>query len=111
MSNHAPGPWRRLRTDLGHEFNQAGMLIDADGAYICRLFHPESPISGTTSLAPPVDQAEGNADLIAAAPELLEACKMALVEISTLQNALCISQSGVDSLVQDVISKAEGEKP
>ena len=104
---HTPGPWERLITDLGHEFNREGMIIECNlddrHHYICRLFHPDSPVSGTTSHAPPSDEAIDNARLIASAPDLLEACQWVVDNITNEANPARIRCS-------EAIAKATGQQ-
>ena len=90
--NHFPGPW----------VIEAGFPIsvtDADGHYVCEGISPAG---------------EGNARLIAAAPELLEALK-AMQEMypgKTFCEVECVSGECeycvLDRLVLAVIAKAEG---
>lgn len=66
MSGHAPGPWRVEKIDL-HESGDHGTgiaVIAADGTVVCdnQTYYPER-------LDPK------NAPVIAAAPDLLKACK------------------------------------
>ena len=69
MSKHTPGPWSVERS------NKHGIIwIDAAESRlgdICDLYH----ITASDQLVAK-DNAEANAKLIAAAPDLLEACKM-----------------------------------
>jgi hypothetical protein len=65
----APGPWRVAQMDLHHrsESGSGIAVVDADGFTICdnQTYYPH-----------PLDPA--NAHTIAAAPDLLEACREAL---------------------------------
>ena len=60
-----PIPWKVSAT--GGDVLTPGtsdILIGAEHHWIARLFHPESHMKGTTSLAPAADEAKANADLI-----------------------------------------------
>lgn len=67
MSKHTPGPWE-IRTELGIN-NKHLLLIDGDNSSYCVCDVGAKRVIENLS----------NARLIAAAPELLEACKEALV--------------------------------
>ena len=59
MTEHTPGPWTVARAKTGRLF------VNGQRGFVCHIDQPESP-EGTA-----------NARLIAAAPELLTACKHA----------------------------------
>jgi hypothetical protein len=50
-----------------------------------------------------------NAQLIASAPDLLEACKMAIESIKWMSRHTQATDSGAIELLQQAISKAKGE--
>ena len=74
MSKHTPGPWRHY----------AGMVVrfGENGANICELSEPRAVAVVEHKRcrlgSPNRDEAQANARLIAAAPELLEACNAVL---------------------------------
>lgn len=80
MSKRAPGPWR------------------IENFYII-----SSPASGSLTIAKVNDHGDANARLIAAAPDLLEACKLALGGFE--------NNNAIDwNILERAIAKAEGEK-
>jgi hypothetical protein len=73
MSKHTPGPWNNNKWNC-HEHQ-----ISALGGTVALVSHSHSLISE--------ESADANARLIAAAPDLLEACK-ALIELPEIHEAL-----------------------
>lgn len=74
---HTPGPWKYERITIGHPDNWRNPIVTAPGNYIARLFCAESTVAGMTADGlTTLDEAEANAALIAAAPDLLEACQL-----------------------------------
>lgn len=61
---HTPGPWEN------HKWNSEEHQISAKGGTIALVSHDHSLV--------PEDEADANARLIAAAPDLLEACHNAI---------------------------------
>ncbi len=103
MSKHTPGPWHHT----GREFND---VRDSDDELVAVALHlrvgqPERS----------VQEAEANARLIAAAPELLEALKTAMQQLET--DAIFMSLSGANGdhqakaalIARAAIAKATGE--
>ena len=98
MSKHTPGPWIGAGPSFGDPLPRYTTEIvtereDEDGAAtsICELpFHHHD------------DENEANARLIAAAPELLEACKVALG---------IIGFGAEHDQISAAIAKATGEQP
>jgi len=75
--NHTPGPWEFKRCTIGHPDNAKNPIVNGGGFHICRIFCTGSKMPGMSSLAPgDIEVAEANAKLIAAAPDLLAACKL-----------------------------------
>jgi hypothetical protein len=111
MSEHTPGPWAEGRHGAivgGPDFEFARGAGRKQIAMACVV--PEG-VDGTQ---------EGNARLIAAAPELLEACKEALQALEALQGGCTDHEDGtVDALtvwcpevtekLSAAIAKAEGQ--
>lgn len=96
MSKHTPGPWRAgsspshiiAESDTG--WDDEANLSAYGGHLICE------------SVA-----REANAALIAAAPELLAACKLALKSWFSGE----ISERAMEMVLRDAIAKAEGPNP
>lgn len=94
MTNHTPGPWRvEHRTVWSSEFR------------ICQL-----DAGGRTNKG---DIAQANAQLIAAAPEMLECIQEALRQLNTLDFSLSTNwnasvKENAIQLLEHAINKAEG---
>ncbi|MDZ4263781.1 MAG: hypothetical protein U1B30_15800 [Pseudomonadota bacterium] len=74
MAEHTPGPWEYHRVTIGSSDNVKNPMVRGSGQYICRVGWQGSTIPGMTSrTAESFEEAEANARLIAAAPELLAA--------------------------------------
>jgi len=90
QTKHTPGPWQANKWAPGFE-------VCAPGSHytICSL-------AG-------YNNEEANAQLIAAAPDLLEACKMALATIErlTVRHGPFSSTDGTHSVLNEAIAKAE----
>ena len=84
---HTPGPWNFHRCSLGSEDNARNPIVDCSSGYVARLFCSRSTIRGLTS-GPDLEEAEANATLIAAAPDLLIACQAALAALESLDLAI-----------------------
>ena len=106
MGEHTEGPWE-VGQFSGMNGKGAILVRSQDGTYIGQTY--------TTRL----NKGEGNAQLIAAAPELLEACKKLVREIKRCdaeaeQNAPPNHFDELDysliQLAQQAIAKAEGEE-
>lgn len=101
---HTPGPWR-VEKDFVHEYlmlikspDRAGhRMTSKTVASICYQ------ISGNDQ---PVEKA--NANLISAAPELLEACEAAL-SILDAEHETCGIYKAHKELIQAAVNKAKGE--
>lgn len=110
---HINGPWRVLL--------YGGTRVD-----VIDSSRPEQPVYCNTvaicyrdasdlgfRFTPPKEQAEANAQLIAAAPELLEACQHALLLLSGLSTdgEITMTPDGKDAITEQLrsaITKAEG---
>ena len=113
-SKHTPGPW-----EIGKNTNEKGDLYiwkagNYFGDHAIATVHGEIQESG-----------KANARLIASCPELLEACKEALLVLQSLpdweeiEDVVGYTDNGEDSepftlhasnLLQQAIAKAEGEE-
>ncbi len=82
MSKHTPGPWIEV-----------GRYIETDGHILCEMFSARTR-----------DERDANQRLIAAAPELLEALKLA-------QSIIGHPEDAHSKLISAAIDKAEGVKP
>jgi len=104
VTDHTPGPW--TVTNALQTSGTRAPIVGYAGGWVARVFHP-SAMPGLTSLAPPADEAEANARLIAAAPDLLAALKAiqaACMDDSSLRHTL-----GTDLLdaVDAALARAE----
>jgi len=96
MSNetkHTPGPWKLFKKD-----GSCDLRVDGYGV-ICD-FMVDGPNEEMDV------EAIANAHLIAAAPELLEACKAANLRL--LQQKSTLADSDILDLLQAAITKAKG---
>lgn len=91
-AKHTPGPWRRA---LSGAANQPGTIIVAQG---------DSRYVASVNYRGSVDRTSADADLIAAAPELLETCKRLMEQIS--ETGTVNQLEGQRAIA--VIAKAEG---
>ena len=65
----SPGPWTVTPADQRSP-SDADFLVHATHGYVARLFWASGQVGGASSLGPPLQQAEINAKLLAAAPAL-----------------------------------------
>ncbi len=112
MSTHTPGPWHLGRPDRdGEDAHMCEVMTKyttASGAgtlpcydIICRTWSPHQLVASVRLTR---SECQANARLIAAAPELLEALKLARSIIGHPEDAH-------SKLISAAISKAEGVKP
>lgn len=85
MTNHTPGPWKFDAVMPGEPDNLCGTRCvsaeyDAEDQAIAYV-HPSTTGEGSCWLE--AEERDANARLIAAAPDLLEACKLAHRELDT----------------------------
>ncbi len=92
---HTPGPWK-FECSETHPSSEYGQPPHFDPAFV---------VAGNQDI--PVMR-DDDARLIAAAPELLEACKAALAHIDEHGVADYIADAAVAEILRDAISKAEG---
>lgn len=116
MSKHTPGPWYTQPWP-----HQGYMGVSSLGWYsnyvidtMIRIYPRYSHQDGVTP--PAVDEAEANARLIAAAPELLEALQDLVLHLDNVRSLLLVkyaTASGKSDAylhAQAVIAKATGEE-
>ena len=100
MSKHTPGPWSVHRwswpTEVTGPIHQ---VISSDNFLTAFVPAWDDPRPGEVEAS---EEAKANARLIAAAPELLEACKVALG---------IIGFGAEHDQISDAIAKATGEQP
>jgi hypothetical protein len=98
VSNHTPGPWEAGEGNLSGGY--IGVFQQNGSRVICRV----SPIDR-------VDEEDGpNAFLIAAAPDLLKACKAVVKDWQALHITEKDAEAGSPAaLVYAAIAKAEGK--
>lgn len=89
-TQHTPGPW----------------IIESGVGFYSIICRDGGKYDGAT-IAHEVCNGEANAQLIAAAPDLLEACKYAVRELGPESEGVCCWQA-FDAL-QAAIAKAEGK--
>jgi hypothetical protein len=85
---HTPGPWIAHNENINHEGNKA-----------------EYEIASCTRSPVPTPEAYANACLIAAAPDLLAACKLAMNHFSGWHSGEYDAQKNI---IRAAISRAEG---
>ena len=90
---------------IGHPDNRNNPIVTANGKNIARLFSQAATVIGMTSLAPTSQEAESNAYLIAAAPDLYEAVKIALDETPWKPLG-----EDIKVILRAAMSKAEGKE-
>jgi hypothetical protein len=104
MSKHTPGPWRVYPTTE---------LVDARGTEGVTGYNIESEsceIVGVEGIEFWKENAEANARLIAAAPELLEALTSLLSEAEAFASAIrAYANSEAIAAARAAIAKAKGE--
>ena len=89
MSNHTPGPWEKCQN----------LVFDKNDTLVAKASRRQD------------GYVQANARLIAAAPELLHACKMALhwAENETMET-LEDGRARIATVCRDAISKAKGDE-
>lgn len=101
MTKHTPGPWTR---EEGQRFrhDQSAGIKAADGLFVATALDKNR-----------IDldaEVEANARLIAAAPELLDALKSALLELERInKNIYVLVDHFVIEEIRGAIAKAKGE--
>lgn len=97
MGTHTPGPWELFHVVPNDQVNHEWSLQDDSRAFI--LFNHSPEISD--------DEALADASLIAAAPELLAACRIALGWMTGGMDG-DLRDCDARRLLLDAIAKAEG---
>lgn len=112
MSKHTPGPWRIAENDGAYAYIKSGpgTNLMKPGQMVAKVWLQDA------------DYNEANARLIAAAPELLEACKQLLTTLEEAEQAhVLIGHWGQDAqrefynrpeikLLVRALAKAEGNE-
>jgi len=108
---HTPGPWTAV------ELKADGAIILQDGRYEIRT--PEYDVATYLAYSGPIRKKE-DAVLIAAAPDLLEACKLAKQHLEAMRvesgmgNVMLPFEKQtfeqVDKVLSEAIEKAEGKE-
>ena len=104
MAEHTPGPWESTGWVFAGNGKESILIDCTTGGHIARLFTPNGPF-GCSSLAPLADACEANAQLIAAAPELLSALEGLL---DLIPHGSLITESESYREARAAISKAKG---
>ena len=97
---HTPGPWKVCKTELSNDYYITAQC-EHERAVVCELSMIEGNSIGNT---------ENNARLIAAAPELLEACKASLKTLELKKkwgNGHVQSDNTLIGILSSAIEKAE----
>ena len=95
-TEHTPGPWTANQFGNQGEWDIHRSTPTLDGGYFVRV----EPLHITREA---LDEAAANARLIAAAPDLLEACKAAVIAFRIVELG-----EDTDVMCQAAIAKAEG---
>lgn len=109
MQDHTPGPWEAF--DAKNQDGDVTISIRGDSEFIATM--DVTSIDGGPFTLPP--RGVANARLIAAAPELLEACKRALDCMNIMrglidfQSAAAIEEATAQKLIE-AIAKVEKSK-
>lgn len=95
-----PGPWEDVWLD-----DENGWIKDSRGNYLAEMVTKDE-----AGLCVPKDEAEANAHLLAAAPELLEACRLALDYFNYTRSGREWRDSGGEETAKllEAINKATG---
>ena len=96
-AKYTPGPWRIEKEAVSGAFWISGAFHD-----VCDLY---SRVNGKCEKYP---NADGDAALIAAAPDLLEACRMALASLKEADRIGVFQSLVSTSTLERAISMAEG---
>lgn len=97
MNNHTPGPWKAVEanTDYSGTFNRILSISDAE-------------IAPARAYGDTEEQRHANARLIAAAPDLLDACKNIVAACELTEDAYYDAIDTAMNIARAAIAKAEG---
>lgn len=110
MSKHTPGPWHVIERTNGQAFS-IGCQVQTKGNFVTTHY-----IANITDGATP--QAEADARLIAAAPDMLEAlrellgdfgCIVTAANHNDLATIVCVAKA-CQGEINELLRKVEGEK-
>jgi len=111
-SSHTPGPWRfEIDGTIRSPSFGGAQMADYRGSIICDL----KPAVGIEDWTKPVarrhaiPEAQANAHLIAAAPELLQALQLVTPILESL-NGKCTGDTAMIARIRAAIAKATGEE-
>ena len=97
-AKHTPGPWRILHGSYGDRSSTKVIGANGDGTSVAECRNVNRPQTEEQ-----IALQDANARLIAAAPELLHACELAL---GAFENNNCIDWN----ILAEAIAKARGEQ-
>lgn len=105
---HTPGPWTH---NAGDEPEGCSITIEKDGAVLASvLSSDEFPcLADDDAIQRCQDEAVGNASIMAAAPELLEACKRAEFAFRVPAGERLSDELKALELLRAAIAKAKGQ--
>lgn len=98
MRTHSKGPWKKF-----YEGSGDWLVIDGDGTEVAALSRPDAHFMGT---GPGAAVNEANADLIAAAPDLLQALSELLAMCQRQEDFNDDGDGGMYERAQAAIDKA-----
>lgn len=105
MMNHTPGPWEAVDNpdDKLSEIGMAAVIVDKKGNIVSYVSHDKNS-------KPDMTEAMANADLIEAAPDLFEACRMALAFLDEIVHKGNYMSGALDNLIHQLnyAIKAQG---
>jgi len=105
MSNYTPGPWRfNNNVQWGWVTNPFSVTVKKPGVHSAVVAN--MPARQTI----PWTEAEANARLIAAAPDLLEALQRLITEIEVATAARTLGELGAIGQAEAAIRRATGDK-